>query len=118
MPTYADALGSSHGVPVLAKKIEQIVREIKGIFSPLGLAPCQDFRKFDSKFAGARSAQKFPHNLWSEANFAVPSTILSSHHITNDRLAHTHITVRTTLCSQSRYHSDITHRQSPRFTTF
>ena len=33
---HADALGSSHGVPVLAKKIEQIVREIKGIFSPLG----------------------------------------------------------------------------------
>ena len=27
---HADALGSSHGVPVLAKKIEQIVREIKG----------------------------------------------------------------------------------------
>ena len=32
---HADALGSSNGVPVLAKKIEQIVREMKGIFSPL-----------------------------------------------------------------------------------
>ena len=34
----------------------------------------QDFRKFDSKFAGARSAPKFSQNLRFEAKFVVAST--------------------------------------------
>ena len=42
-----------------------------------GCGPGQDFGNFDSKFAGAHSAQKFSQNLWSEVKFAVTSTISS-----------------------------------------
>ena len=37
---------------------------------PIPLGPAKDFPKFDSKFAGARSAQKFPHNLLLPPKFA------------------------------------------------
>ena len=63
MPTYADALGSSHGVPVLAKKIEQIVREIKGIFSP-------------GRGAGARDPGR--NSVLSAGFFTLWSDILTS----------------------------------------
>ena len=90
-----------------------------GQLPPSRWVPGQDFGNFDSKFAGARSAQKFPQRLRSEAKFAVTSTISSSHH-GRMRLAHclTHTLTRHSPNQRSRVHITQTsqHRQSSRVT--
>ena len=52
------------------------------------IGPAKDFRKFDAKSAGARSAAKFVQNLLLEARSARMPLISPSPHITDDTSTH------------------------------